>query len=187
MASGQRQEIHQAPRLGACGGERLPRGERLHLSGPRHWPAAIDLLRRSDRERRTRPPSSGLVVAGNLRACRLSDAPISAGEVAGIPPAPEGLEKPPLDSAAMTTETPAPVEGPCSSGGGQDSSTTPPICYVCFTSDSSRPECAISGRSQTACRTGSVDAATNSSAARIHIRLGRGQIRPPGGRGIAKV
>ena len=34
----------------------------------------------------------------------------------------------------MTTEAPAAVEGPCSSGGGQVSSTTPPICYVCFTS-----------------------------------------------------
>ncbi len=64
---------------------------------------AIDLLRRSDRERRTRPASSRLVVAGDLRACRLSDAPISAGEAAGIPRAPEGLEEPPLDSAAMTS------------------------------------------------------------------------------------
>jgi hypothetical protein len=46
-----------------------------------------------------------LVVAGNLRACRLSDTPISAGEAAGIPRGPEGLEEPPLDSAAMTAGT----------------------------------------------------------------------------------
>src|SRR5260370_23197049 len=103
MASGQRQEIHQAPRLGARGGERFPGGERFHLSGPRHRPAAIDLLRCSDRTWRTRPSSSGLVVAGNLRACRLSDTPISAGEAAGVPRGPEGLEASPLDSAAMTT------------------------------------------------------------------------------------
>src|SRR5271170_4147109 len=53
MASGQRQEIHQAPRLGAGGGERFPGGERIHLSGPRYRPAAIELLRCSDREWRT--------------------------------------------------------------------------------------------------------------------------------------
>src|SRR6202795_3785079 len=102
MASGQRQEIHQAPRLGAGRGERFPGGERFHLSGPRHRPATIDLLRCSDREWRTRPASSRLVVAGNLRACRLSDTPISASEIASIPRGPEGLEEPPLDSAAMT-------------------------------------------------------------------------------------
>src|SRR5262249_52070756 len=49
---------HQAPRLRAGGGERFPRGERFRLPGPRHRPAAIDLLRRSDREWRTRPASS---------------------------------------------------------------------------------------------------------------------------------
>jgi hypothetical protein len=38
-----------------------------------------------------------------FRACRLPDSPISAREAAGIPRAPEGLEEPPLDSAAMTT------------------------------------------------------------------------------------
>src|SRR5277367_5576244 len=102
MASGQRQEIYQAPRLGACGGERFQRGERLHLSGPRRRPAAVDLLRRLDREWRTRPASSGLVVAGNFRAYRLPDAPISAGEGAGFPRGPESLEKPSLDTAAMT-------------------------------------------------------------------------------------
>src|SRR5580704_17695623 len=104
MASGQRQEIHQAPRLRAGRRERFPLGERFHLSGPRHWPAAIDLLRCSDRERRTRPAPSGLVVAGNLRACRLPNTPISASEAAGIPRGPEGLEEPPLDSATMTRQ-----------------------------------------------------------------------------------
>src|SRR4051812_45319277 len=39
MASGQRQEIHQAPRLGAGGGERFPGGERFHL-----WGHGIGLL-----------------------------------------------------------------------------------------------------------------------------------------------
>ena len=47
--------------------------------------------------------SSRLVVARDLSACSLSDAPISAGEAAGIPRGPEGLEEPPLDTAAMTT------------------------------------------------------------------------------------
>src|SRR5216684_672691 len=103
MAPGQWQEVHQAPCLGAGGGERFRGGERFHLSGPRHRPAAIDLLRCSDRARRTRPASSRLVVAGNLRACRLSDPPISAGEAAGIPRGGEGLEESPLDSPAMTT------------------------------------------------------------------------------------
>src|SRR3984957_8062665 len=101
MASGQRQEIDQAPRLGAGGRERFRRGERLYLSGPRRRPAAIDLLRRSDREGRTHPASSWLVVARNLRARRLSDTPISASEAAGIPRAPEGLEEPLMDSAAV--------------------------------------------------------------------------------------
>ena len=103
MASHQRQEIHQAPCLGAGGGAGFRRGERIHLSRSRHWPLAIDLLRRSDREWRTRPASSRLVVARDLSACSLSDAPISAGEAAGIPRAPEGLEEPPLDSVAMTS------------------------------------------------------------------------------------
>ena len=49
MASGQRQEIHQTTRLRTGGGERFPCSERFHLSRPRHWPAAIDLLRCSDR------------------------------------------------------------------------------------------------------------------------------------------
>src|SRR3984885_3379628 len=102
MASHQRQEIHQAPRVRAGGGERFPCGERFHLSRSRHRAVAIDLLRRADREWRTGPASSGLVVAGNLRTCRISHAPISAGEAAGLPRAPEVLEKPSLDSAAMT-------------------------------------------------------------------------------------
>src|SRR3984957_7293910 len=111
MASGQRQEIHQASRLGAGSGERFSRGERFHLSGPRRRPAAVDLLRRADRERRTRPASSRLVVAGDLRACRLSDTAISAGETAGIPRASEGLEEPLMISAPMTTAAAAAVEG----------------------------------------------------------------------------
>lgn len=37
---------------------RFRRRQRFHLSGPRRRPAAIDLLRRSDREGRTRPASS---------------------------------------------------------------------------------------------------------------------------------
>src|ERR1700733_11998322 len=111
MASGQRQEIHQASRLGAGSGERFSRSERFHLSGPRRRTTAIDLLRRADREWRTRPASSRLVVAGDLRACRLSDAAISAGETAGIPRASEGLEEPLMDSAAMTTAAAAAVEG----------------------------------------------------------------------------
>src|ERR1700722_230257 len=132
MASGQRQEIHQAPCLGAGGGEGFRRGERFHLSRPRHRPAAIDLLRRSDREWRTRPTSSGLVVAGNLRACRLSDTPISASEATSIPRAPEGLEEPPLDSATMTTTAAAAVEG--SRCGGRIPRRPPAICYVRSTS-----------------------------------------------------
>ena len=44
VASGQWQEIHQAPRLGARSGERFPLGERFHLSGSRRRPAAIHLL-----------------------------------------------------------------------------------------------------------------------------------------------
>src|ERR1700722_19564434 len=111
MASGQRQEIHQASRLGAGSGERFSRGERFHLSGPRRPPAAVDLLRRADREWRTRPASSRLVVAGDLRACRLSDTAISAGETAGIPRASEGLEEPLMDSAAMTAAAAAAMEG----------------------------------------------------------------------------
>src|SRR5947209_8221891 len=106
MASGQWQEIHQAPRLGAGGGKRFPGGERFHLSGPRHRPVAIDLLRCSDREWGTHPASSRLVVAGDLRSCRVSDTPISTGQAASIPRGAEGLEEPPVDSAAMTRRLP---------------------------------------------------------------------------------
>src|ERR1700743_1678651 len=101
MASGQRQEIRQTPRLGTGGGEGSPGGERFHLSGSRHRPAAVELLRRPDRERKTDPASARLVVAGNLRACRLSDTAIPAGEAAGISRGAEGLEEPAVDSAAI--------------------------------------------------------------------------------------
>src|ERR1700729_1569503 len=102
MASGQRQEIRQAPRFRTGGGERSPGGERFHLPRPRHRPAAIDLLRCPDRKWRTGPAASRLVVAGNLRACRLSDTPIYTGEAAGISGACEDLEESAVDSAAMT-------------------------------------------------------------------------------------
>src|SRR5882724_4811176 len=101
MASGQRQEIHEDPCLRAGGSAGFPGGERFHLSGPWRQPAPLNLLRRPDRARRTRPAASGLVVTGNLRAYALSNASIRAGEAAGIPRGAEGLEEPALDSAAM--------------------------------------------------------------------------------------
>ena len=103
------------------------------------------------------------------------------------------MEEPPLDSAAMTTEAPAAVEGPCSSGGAEGSSRRAAArCATAAAIPLAASEMANSNRVKGASWTPQVAAVR--SAARLHttaamlagsiaIKVGRPQKRSHRGPG----